>query len=231
MTTVAIHQPEYLPCLALVAKITRSDVLVLLDDVQFSRASLQQRARVAAPDGALSWLTIPFVHAFPQRIDGVRVADTRWPARHGERVRQLYARAPGFRAAWASVGEVFDATGELLLTPVVRAMACLLTGFGVATPTTRASMLGCCGDRGAHVLAICRAMQATTYLAGARGAEYLDRQAFRAAGIEIQVSRFSPPDYGRPLPLDAHARGLSGLDALCYLGEDAPRWLMQALDA
>ena len=95
---VAIHQPEYLPHLGLLAKIKAVDLFVLLDDVQFNRASLQHRAKIAGPRG-MEWLTIPFRHAHPQTIDAVEIADPTWWWQHRNRIAGIYQAAPGYAAA------------------------------------------------------------------------------------------------------------------------------------
>ena len=40
MTTIAIHQPEYLPWLGYFKKIMNSEIFVILDDVQFEKKKL-----------------------------------------------------------------------------------------------------------------------------------------------------------------------------------------------
>ncbi|MEK7706047.1 MAG: WbqC family protein [Myxococcota bacterium] len=220
MLTVAIHQPEYLPCLSLLDKVKRSDVLVLLDDVQFKRDSLQQRAKIAGPRG-LEWLTIPFVHRFPQLVREVEVADPTWPERHAEKIKTAYRNAPGFARAWPTIEDFMErcrerATKRLYLTSA-GSMGMLAGAFGLTTPTVSSSTLGAAGAKGDRVLDICRRLDATHYLSGRTGASYLDRAAFAAAGVEIVVQDFTFPWYRPDLPEGAD-RGLSALDALMHLG-------------
>src|SRR5688572_16072809 len=97
---VAIHQPEYFPWLGFLDKARRADVLVFLDSVQFDRSSLQHRAKVAGANGVF-WLTIPFIHRHPQRIDELAFADPRWAVKHWKSLQAAYRRAPGWSAAAA----------------------------------------------------------------------------------------------------------------------------------
>src|SRR5258706_9633812 len=92
MTTVAIHQPEYFPWLGFLDKAHRADAFVLLDSVQFDRAYLQHRAKVIGANG-VQYLTIPFVHRFPQRIDEVAPANDRWRVKHWKTLSACYRRA------------------------------------------------------------------------------------------------------------------------------------------
>ncbi|HKA91339.1 MAG TPA: WbqC family protein [Haliangiales bacterium] len=221
MTAVAIHQPEYFPMLGYLDKARRADVFVLLDDVQFDRSSLQHRARVAGAAG-LTWMTIPFVHRFPQRLDEVEVADARFPVKHRKTLAACYGRAPGWAHASARLEALFAAAPRRLVDATVPSVEVLFEAFGVRPRVVRSSALGVEGDKAELVLAICRALGATRYLSGRTGAGYLDAEAFRAAGIAVDVVAFAPPDYPRLRPLPADARGLSALDAWFHLGADAP---------
>jgi len=55
---VSIMQPTYLPWIGYFDLISKSDIFVFLDDVQFSRRSWQQRNRILL-DGKETMLTIP----------------------------------------------------------------------------------------------------------------------------------------------------------------------------
>jgi len=217
---LTIHQPEYFPWLGFVDKARRADTLVLLDHVQFDRSSLQHRAKIAGPNG-LVWLTIPFVHKFPQRIDEVAFSDDRWRVRQWKTLQTCYGRAPGWTAAAGALEGFFGATYPRLVDASVASVEIILRAFGVAPRILRSSALGIPGDKADLVLAICRALGATTYLSGRSGATYLDLPAFAAAGIAVDVQAFTPPDYPRARPLPDDARGLSALDAWCQLGDGA----------
>ena len=222
---IAIHQPEYLPWPGLLAKARRADVLVLLDDVQFNRASLQHRAKIAAPHADFAWLTIPFVHAHPQLIRDVRVANHDWPAYHRTAIRTAYAEAPGFAAAWPLV-DVLLRQGEGCLRVAEMAaasMGVLFDAFGVRPRVVTSTEVGASGNKGDRVLDLCRRLGATRYLSGRSGASYLDREAFAAAGVEIEVLAFPAPQRqdGR-----CAVDGLSALDAWMYLGDKTKEALL-----
>jgi len=224
MTTVAVHQPEYFPWLGFVAKARLADVFVLLDHVQFDRSSLQHRARVAGA-GGLSWMTIPFVHRFPQLLSEVQVADARFPAKHWKTLTACYGRAAGWAAAAPVLEAFFAGAPARLLDATIPSVELLLGAFGVTARVVRASALGARGDKAGLVLSICRELGATRYVSGRTGASYLDAAEFRAAGVDIVVQSFIPPAYPRTRPLPEDAPGLSALDAWLHLGAEAPRLL------
>jgi len=225
MKRVAIHQPEYFPLLGYLHKASRVDQFVLLDTVQFDRSSLQHRARVIGPNGGI-WLTLPFVHRFPQTIGDVQIVDPRWRKKHHTTLQACYGRAPGWRAAAEPLAAFFACEYQSLLEVTSASIRLLFECFRVETPVVRASELSAQGNKSELVLNICREVGATSYLAGRTGAEYLDRDAFSRANIEIEVQSFTPPPYPthRPTP-EADQHRVSAVDAWLNAGSDAPALL------
>jgi hypothetical protein len=226
---VAIHQPEYLPWLGLLDKARRVDAFVLLDNVQFDRSSLQHRAKVVGANGPF-WLTIPFVHRFPQRIDELAFADDRWRGKHWKSLQSAYGRAPGWKHAAGRIEAFFAARYASVVDATVASVELLFEAFAVRPPrVVRASSLAARGDKADLVLAICRELGATTYVSGRTGATYLDHAVFAAAGVTIEVQQLTVPVIPRPRALSAEeARGVSALDAWALVGEDAARVLAAA---
>lgn len=223
---LAIHQPEHLPCLALLNKVRHADAVVLLDDVQFNRASLQHRARIADGTGTLRWLTVPFVHRFPQRICDVEIAESGWWDAHVSRLETAYRLAPAFPAVMATLCTALRARSTRLLDVVYSSFHAVLAAFGLdaGRKVLLASQLGvAAGDKSDRVLALCTRLCATHYVSGRAGSTYLDREAFARAGVQIEVPAFAPASYRPTLSADAHAQGLSALDAWMYLGAGRTR--------
>ncbi|MCC2671731.1 MAG: WbqC-like family protein, partial [Armatimonadetes bacterium] len=55
---VGIHQPHYLPWLRYFEKIARSDVFIVLDDVQYEKNGFQNRNKIKTAQG-WTYLTAP----------------------------------------------------------------------------------------------------------------------------------------------------------------------------
>ena len=66
---VSIHQPNFIPWLGYFYKIYKSDVFVILDNVQFTKNGFTNRNRIKTPQGE-NWLTLPVVQSgkFGQNI-------------------------------------------------------------------------------------------------------------------------------------------------------------------
>ncbi|HEY3277770.1 MAG TPA: WbqC family protein, partial [Syntrophorhabdaceae bacterium] len=57
---LSIHQPSYFPWLGLLDKIAKSDVYMVMDEVQLTDAAYQHRNIFLTADGKIKYLTIPF---------------------------------------------------------------------------------------------------------------------------------------------------------------------------
>jgi hypothetical protein len=221
--TVVIHQPEYFPWLGFLDKARQADVLVLLDSVQFDRSSLQHRAKIVGANGPL-WLTMPYVHRFPQRIDEVELAADRWSVKHQKSVQACYGRAPAYKQVAPQLERVFSSVHKRLVDVTVPSCELLLDAFGVRPKELlRSSALDVKGDKGDLVIEIVKKLEGTRYLSGRTGATYLDGAALAAAGIELAVQSFELRAYATRTLADL-PRGVSALDAWMLLGDDAPRY-------
>ena len=59
---LAAHQSNDLPWCGYFYKIAYCDIFVILDDVQFTKNSYQNRTRIKGPQGPI-WLTQPVLHS------------------------------------------------------------------------------------------------------------------------------------------------------------------------
>lgn len=221
--TAVIHQPEYFPWLGLLDKARHADVFVFLDSVSFDRSSLQHRAKVRHARSAAAtttWMTIPFVHHFPQRIDEVRIADERWAAKHMKTLEACYGRAARFDPVMNEVRALFAATRDAtrLVEVSLASTHLLFRAFGVTPPLVlRSSDMNLDARqarKGDLVLAICKAVGATRYLAGRSGARYLDASELADNGVTLAVQSFET--------LANQPPGLSALDTWMRWGPVFP---------
>src|SRR5579883_1721738 len=92
MTTVAIHQPQYLPWLLYCDKADNCDVFVYLDTVQFQKNGVQNRNQIKTASGA-TWLTVPVSVSLGDTIAETSLASNSFARKHLATIKQSYARA------------------------------------------------------------------------------------------------------------------------------------------
>ncbi|MBU1996568.1 MAG: WbqC family protein, partial [Candidatus Omnitrophica bacterium] len=94
---VSIHQPQYLPWLGYFDKIIRSDVFVLLDNVQFKKNDWQNRNKIKTSQGA-QWITVPIIHDFGQSISDTQTNNTvNWKEEHLKTLTINYSKSKYFK--------------------------------------------------------------------------------------------------------------------------------------
>ena len=79
---VAIHQLHYLPWLRYLEKIQRSDVFIVLDDIQFNKNGWQNRNKLKTASGPVT-LTVPVRARAHQNLSEVRIHnEVDWRKKH-----------------------------------------------------------------------------------------------------------------------------------------------------
>jgi hypothetical protein len=222
---VSIHQPNYIPWLGYFFKIATSDVFVLLDDVQFTKNSYQNRVRIKGQGGA-AWLTQPIQHSHLQSTLDVQF-DTRidWRSKHLKTLAANYAKAPHGREMLEQCRDWLDGTNPSLAETngsIIRKIAALL---GLKTEIVTSSSLDVNLTAGERLAEICRRLGADTYLSGKGGASYQDEVQFTACGVKLVYSDFAIRPYPQLWGGDFCA-GLSILDALANVGIEGTRALL-----
>jgi hypothetical protein len=194
---VSIHQPAYLPWLGYLDKIARSDVFVLLDNVQFDRTWFTHRQYVKTPNGPVL-LTIPVRKGHMQQtLRETAIADDMpWRRKHWSTIEQSYRKAPRWGMIADELRQTYAYVTERLTEFCLQQLVFWLEVFGIDTPIIRASGLqgisGCSSDL---LAAICHTLGADTYLSGGHGRDYLETEPFEGAGIEIAYQNFEHPTY------------------------------------
>ncbi len=227
MTTLVVLQPSYLPWLGYFDQMSKADVFVWYDDVQYDKHGWRNRNRIKGPKGPL-WLTVPVLHKGRalQAIGAVEIDDRlSWNRKHLRSVEQLYARAPFSGAVLPRLTEILLRPWKHLVDLDIATTEWLANEFAIGTPRYRASQLGIGGDRNTRLINFCRHFQATRYISGDAARDYLDVTQFAAAGIEVVWHAYQHPKYpqlhGDFIPY------LSALDLLLNMGPAANQLFMR----
>ena len=89
---VAIHQPDFLPWLGFFDRWQKSDLHIVLDDVQFLRRGWHNRDKVKVP-GGVAWLTVPILKKgrYGQPLQETLIDNSRpWRRKHLGMIRDSY---------------------------------------------------------------------------------------------------------------------------------------------
>ena len=189
------HQPQYLPYLGHFDKIDRSDLFVLMDNVQYKKNDWQNRNRIKTA-GGWQWLTVPVLYKFPEKINQVRINHReKWSRKHLQALISNYSKAQFFKDHIEFWEEFYSREWEMLTDVNIEAVRYLSRVLGIQTETVIGSQMDLGDDQTGRLVDMCLQLGADTYLAGAGAVDYMDVGKFEEAGIEVIFQDFRHPQY------------------------------------
>jgi hypothetical protein len=194
---VVILQPSYLPWLGYFDQLSKSDVFVLYDDVQYDKHGWRNRNRIKTPRGA-QWLTVPVLTHGRDRPSNREVhIDTRqpWRRKHLQALRQHYGNAPAFPEVFPRLEALLAQEWTNLFDLNAATFHVLCDLLGLKRDVRISSQLGIPGERTQRLVAICQALGGDAYLTGDAARAYLDEAQFAGAGIRLEYHGYRHPVY------------------------------------
>ncbi len=225
---LAIHQPSYFPWLGLLDKVSKSDVYMVMDEVQLSDSAYQHRNLFVTADGKAKFLTIPINRSryLKRAYRELEIAGREWRTRHQAFIRNSYGKHPCAAELMPHLERYFAADYRLLAEAVIASMRLSFELFGIRTRVILQSEMDYDRSlrRGELVVALARAAGADCYLSGAGGREYLSESAFSGHPV-LRYNEFTHPRYPQKGAAE-FVPGLACVDALFNLGVDGARALL-----
>jgi hypothetical protein len=224
MPTAVVIQPSYVPWRGYFDLISRADVFVFYDDVQYDRGGWRNRNRIKTPRGT-EWLTIP-VHirghiAENRPINSIEIDSGKpWIAAHRAKLAQSYRRAPFFAESGPLLDTIYASPAVLLADFTVASTVAIAQWIGIArTRFLRSSAMPLEGRKTDRLVALLKAVGATHYLSGPSAKAYIEAEKFERAAIALEYAAYDYPEYDQLYP--PYDGAVSILDTLFMLGRDA----------
>lgn len=226
---VGIHQLHYLPWLRYFDKIARSDVFIVLDNIQYNKNGWQNRNRIKSGADALL-LTVPVLEHFGQNLGAVRINNAApWRRKHGRSIAQAYAKAPFWAEHASFLEEVYEQEWDFLNDLNRRMLEYFVKALGIATRIVYASEIDAPGAATERLVNLLQAVGGDCYYCGAYARDaYLDEGLLERAGIGLELQDWHAPVYSQAG--NGFIPDLSVLDLLLNCGPGSLRILMHADD-
>ncbi len=199
---VSIHQPAYLPWLGYIEKMQQSDIFVVLDTVQFSKNSFDNRNRIQLPNGKDFWLTVPIRQHLGQTYLEAETATGTWIDDHLRKISESYHKSPNFNSYFPELVEYYERLrsysqygGLTLATVAATMLPFFYSSFKQTCQLVRSQDLGCSGKGSELVFNVCKELGADEYYSGRMGKDYLDEEMFTKAGIKVEYQEYHPNNY------------------------------------
>jgi hypothetical protein len=195
---VGIHQPNFLPWLGYFHKMVRSDVFVLLNDVQYSKNSVGNRSYIRRKDGIASYLTAPVrlsKKAFQNYNEIELDYGPRWPHKGLNMIKDAYQKAPYFKKVFPDINDIFLKHHPHLASLNIELIQYVMNYMQIQTPLVLSENMPIDDvQKSDLVLEISKHLGATIYLSGNGARAYNDEQKFNANHIRIVYTQFTLDD-------------------------------------
>jgi hypothetical protein len=215
---VSAHQPQYMPWLGYFDKIARSDLFVILDDVQYKEREFQNRNKLRTDRGWM-WLTVPVISSGQgrQKIREVRIDQSAaWRAAHWKSLRAWYGSAPYFSKHADFFCRTYEKDWKFLCDLNVHIVRYCLDVLNIKTPCQWESEIGTTMQKTDRIIQICHKVGADAYLSGNGGRKYLEEEKFALHGIRLAYQDFNHPVYPQRFVPEA-AAFIASLSAIDYI--------------
>lgn len=225
-TTVAVHQPDFLPYLGLFRKMKDCDIFILYDTAQYSKNGFHNRNRIKTPRGPV-WITVPVGAPGFRPIHSVRIDNSRdWGRRLWRTLEVNYARAEHFSACSPELGEILERRNWRMLAELnVELLVWIRSQLGLAPKLVRASELRppVSDNPTEKLVHLVREVGGDRYLSGPGGREYLEPGKFK----DLELTVISPAEVTYPQLWGPFVGDLSIVDVLFNCGARRTRELLE----
>ncbi len=191
------HQPAYMPWLGYFDKLIKSDKFVFLDSVQFEKNSYTNRNRIKTPQGDM-WLTVPVKTRghITSTLAKLEIDNSQdWRKKHLGAVYSNYRKASRFEECYSRLEQVYDKKYDFLADLCWEQLCFWLQELDIDISMVRSSTLGVEAKGTDLILELCRYFEASSYISGILGKDYLREDDFREQGIKIYYQNYQHPVY------------------------------------
>ena len=194
------HQPNFLPYMGFFYKAYRSDVLVISDDVQFSKKGMHNWNYIFTKDGPKK-LTLPVKAHHDTALKDVMVDQIDYSiGKIAKTLRQEYCHASHKEDGERVISLMEDIASSMRKMPSMAGFnmclnAAIMGMFGIRPEFHIASQMGIHGHKDERIFQMCEELGADVYLSGTGAKAYHDEEEYARRGIELVYSDYKPLRY------------------------------------
>ena len=193
---IAGHQPNYLPWPGFFDKMSKCDVFIIEDDMQFVYHEFHNRNKIKTKQG-ISWLTVPVSEGRKRKkfSEMLILNEKNWSKRHWSILKSNYEKAPYWSEFSNFFAETYDKKWSKLLDLNLYLIEGIMDFLNIEKELVLGSSINVSGKKNDLLIAQCKALGAKTYLSGVGARTYLDIDQFEREGINVVFQEFEYPNY------------------------------------
>ncbi len=221
---VGIIQSNYFPWRGYFDFISKVDLFVFHDDIQYTKGDWRNRNRIKTPNGP-RWITVPVRYKTTSQLICETEIDesTDWRKQHLNLFAENYRKAPFFDLAHELLASCLRFPATTISELNVNLLRETCSVLGIDTETMLSSELGATGVKTKKLIQLLTSVGATSYLSGPSARGYLDEGMFADAGIELCYMSYDYPRY--PQLWGGYDDALSILDLIANTGPSARKFM------
>lgn len=220
---VGIHQPNFFPWIGFFEKISKSDIFVFLDKVQYSRGSWSNRVKVINQMKP-SWITCPLFHTGEYQYLNELMIDEKQPwKKKTKKILEInYSKSDYFPDYFEFICELIDNNENYLSRYNGINIKKICEVLDIKTEFYLQSDMITTKKATGLDIEITKLVGGTTYICGAGSANYQDDDMFSEAHLALIHQNFVHPTYPQKIAGN-FIPGLSIIDALLNCGVDGTK--------
>lgn len=165
---IAIHQPEHFPYMGFFDKMNSVDLFIILDDVQYTKNNWQNRNRFLNKNKVEEFFTVQVEkNANKKLIKDVNIVDGPWKSKTIKKLQQNF-----------NVNTEYIYSCKKLIDINMQSIRWGMNKLNINTPILFSSMFNISTSGSQRLADICFNVNATEYLSGLGGKNYLDTSKF-----------------------------------------------------
>lgn len=184
---VFIHQPDFLPWIGFFQKLKKSDIFVVLDDVQFIRRGWINRDKILI-NNKVSWLTVPVKSKgkYQELIKNIMIDySNNWVDEFSKTIYHNYHKHPYYEKHGLKIIEIMQKKQKYLIDLNMELIDYVSSYYEIRRKIIFSSSLKLKEKRGEKILEILKLLNANQYITGIGSKNYLDEKNFEKKNIKV----------------------------------------------
>lgn len=192
---LSAHQPQYLPWPGYFGKICKSNIFIILDDVQYQKNGLQNRNQlIQRKNQELHWLTVP-VEKGKKLIHKTKIVNDFWKKKHLNFIRQNYSDTPHFKDLIQDFENIIHKKFIYINELNTEIIKWINLKLNIDTKIFFSSNYQLDNDPNLRIIKLCQKFKCETYLSGIGGKSYLNLELFKKNGIKVDFYEYKSAQY------------------------------------
>jgi hypothetical protein len=216
---IAIHQAEHLPWFGYFHKMKIADKFIILDNVQFKKNYFENRNRIYTPQG-LQYISaaVKMKGHLKKKFSEIELVDN-WNKKYIKTLKFNYSKAPFFNDISIIIDSIEQYNRMSLYKLNMVIIKAINSVLDINTEIIEASSLNPIGSKTELLIDILQKVDATSYIVGKSGFDYMDLDLFQDNNISLIEHQVKHPVY-KPFNYSEFSDYPTILDVIANMGKN-----------